>query len=65
MKTKNSGKTPKKSPMILLKSEELKRIIDVHGFQESDLPKFIPEDFDTSKYVAVKGESSKWNEMKN
>lgn len=63
MKTKNSGKTPKKSPMILLKSEELKRVIDVHGFQESDLPKFIPEDFDTSKYVAVKGESSKWNEM--
>lgn len=48
---------------ILLKSEELKRIIEQYGIHKDDLPKCIPEDISSSKYVAVI-EGNKWNELK-
>lgn len=48
---------------ILLKSEELKRIMEQYGIHKDDLPKCIPEDISSSKYVAVI-EGNKWNELK-
>jgi len=48
---------------ILLKSKELKRIMEQYEIHKDDLPKCIPEDITSSKYVTVI-EGNKWNELK-
>lgn len=49
--------------VVLLENEKLKEIIENHGFQESELPKFLSADDIPSRYKAVKAETLQWNEF--
>lgn len=52
-----------KKIVVVLKNEKLKEIIENHGFQESELPKFLSTDDSPSRYKAVKAETTQWNEF--
>lgn len=52
-----------KKIVVVLKNEKLKEIIENHGFQESELPKFLSADDIPSRYKAVKAETTQWNEF--
>lgn len=49
--------------VVVLKKEKLKEIIEHHGFQENELPKFLSADDIPSRYKAVKAETTQWNEF--
>lgn len=52
-----------KKIVVVLKNEKLKEIVENHGFQESELPKFLSADDSPSRYKAVKAETTQWNEF--